>query len=489
MSASPSSTFATPARAPRRHDALVKIASGGTAAVWVGAPVSAAEPLVALKRPHAHLADDPAFRKALVAEATIASRLRHPNVVDVRDVEEDEDGITLVMRYVEGASLSELIRSWSREPPARAAACAIRVALDTCAGLVALHDLRDEAGNLLGLVHRDVSPANVLVATDGTSAITDFGLAKPLYAVERTTSEGALRGKLGYMAPEYIRGKDIDARIDVFAMGVVVWEALARKRLFRGENDAATLERVQRMDAPRLAEIAPELGPAATALDEVLARALAKDPEARTPSAAALAKELEGVATAHGLLADHAEVAASFGPTLRGELETRRAKVAEALARRASSPVTSGSWPASIPPPAVASFAPPPVLGESTVKVPRDPRARATRRLVLAVGILVPALAFGVTFAIRVQRVREEARAAAAASAPSNASAVAPAASAASVASSAPEPTPSATASAPPSAPSSVAAAPPPPRPSARPADSTPGHKKPRPNPYATSPR
>lgn len=482
MSASPSSLGPPPAPAPRRHDALVKIASGGTAAVWVGAKAGASEPLVALKRPHAHLADDPAFRKALVAEATIASRLHHPNVVDVRDVEEDEDGITLVMRYVEGASLSELIRSWAREPPPRAAACALRVALDTCAGLGALHDLRDEAGNLLGVVHRDVSPANVLVAVDGIAAIADFGLAKPLYAVERTTSEGALRGKLGYMAPEYVRGKEIDARIDVFAMGVVVWEALARKRLFRGENDAATLERVQRMQAPRLAEIAPELGPAAVALDEVLARALAKEPEERTPSAAALARELTDVASAHGLLADHAEVAASFGPALRGELEARRAKVADALARRATSPVTSGAWPASLPPAAS------PVASESTVRVPREARSPGARRVVLAVGILVPLAAFVVTFALRVQRVREAgpaapARASALALPPASASPPSPSPSTSALSSSQAGDPPATSAPATSTAPSASAPGLPA-RPSARPVDSTPGHKKPRPNPY-----
>ncbi|MBX3264073.1 MAG: serine/threonine protein kinase, partial [Labilithrix sp.] len=273
-----------------RHESILKIASGGTAAVWVGIPAGPGDardaPLVAIKRPHAHLADDPSFRRALVSEATIASSLRHPNVVEVRDIEEDEAGVHLVMRYVEGASLSELIRSWSREPPPSAAACALRVALDTCAGLGALHDLADPTGAPLGLVHRDVSPANVLVGVDGAACITDFGLAKSLYAVERTTSEGALRGKLGYMAPEYVRGKPIDRRIDVFAMGVVVWEALAQKRLFRGENDGDTLERVLTLTPPTLADLAPELGAAAAALDAALARALAKDPAARTGSVA-----------------------------------------------------------------------------------------------------------------------------------------------------------------------------------------------------------
>lgn len=432
----------------RRYEPLVKIASGGTAAVWVGAPRGVTGPLVAIKRPHAHLADDPSFRRALVAEATIASRLAHPNVVDVRDVEEDDDGIALVMRYVEGCSLSELIRSWSREPPPRAAACALRVALDTCAGLVALHDLRDEAGRLLGLVHRDVSPANVLVGTDGVASIADFGLAKPLYAVERTTSEGALRGKLGYMAPEYVRGKDIDLRIDVFAMGVVVWEALARKRLFRGENDAATLDRVQRLEAPRIGELVPELGPAAEALDTVLGRALAKDPAERTASAGDLARELADVARLHGLEASHAEVAASFGPALRASLEERRARVDAALASRTREV-----------PVAVATE-------EPTVRT-REPRSRV---LPWALGaVLVTGGAIVGLRAVQTPRAAD-ARADAGAAPPS-----------ASADASATPPQASAQASATPVPPSASAA------PAVRrpPPAADPGRKKPRPNPYS----
>ncbi len=466
----------------RRYEALAKIASGGTAAVWVGAPRGAAAPLVAIKRPHAHLADDPSFRKALVAEAVIASRVQHPNVVDVRDVEEDDDGIQLVMRYVEGASLSEMIRSWSREPPPRAAACALRIALDTCAGLAALHDLRDEAGRLLGVVHRDVSPANVLVGIDGVASITDFGLAKPLYAVERTTSEGALRGKLGYMAPEYVRGKDIDRRIDVFAMGVVVWEALAKKRLFRGENDAATLERVQRMSAPSLASVAPELGPAAGALDAVLARALAKDPEARTATAEALAHELEEVAHTFGLLATHEEVAASFGPTLQAELETRRARVRKGLEARAS-----GAAPLSAdvsgPRASVAPTVPPLRADavEPTVKVPKPSRAAP---VLVAIGLVSAVLAAGVVAWRRtppVERTPTPAASAPIAPPPSAPPFTFP-----------PEPPPGITVSAAPPAPPSSS---PPAAPRARPApratasavpapSDVPGYKKPRPNPY-----
>jgi serine/threonine protein kinase len=333
----------SPPTTTRRYEPLLKIASGGTASVYVGSAAGALgfRQLVAIKRPHAHLADDPAFCAALVEEARIASRLHHANIVDVRDVEVDESGIQLVMDYVEGASLSELIRSWAKEPPARGEAVALRIVLDACEGLRALHELTGDDDAPLGLVHRDVSPANILVGLDGVARIADFGLAKPLLAVERTTSEGALRGKLGYMAPEYIRGKAIDRRIDVFAMGIVLWEVLSRKRLFRGENDGDTLDRVQTLTPPLLAELLPSLGAAGAALDHVVARALAKDPEERLPTIAALSAELEKVVRAHDLGATHADVREAFAPSLRASLDDRRRRVQSATSQPPGAPIPS----------------------------------------------------------------------------------------------------------------------------------------------------
>ena len=358
----------SPPTTTRRYEPLLKIASGGTASVYVGSAAGALgfRQLVAIKRPHAHLADDPTFCAALVEEARIASRLHHANIVDVRDVEVDESGIQLVMDYVEGASLSELIRSWAKEPPARAEAVALRIVLDACEGLRALHELTGDDDAPLGLVHRDVSPANVLVGLDGVARIADFGLAKPLLAVERTTSEGALRGKLGYMAPEYIRGKPIDRRIDVFAMGIVLWEVLTRKRLFRGENDGDTLDRVQTFTPPLLAELMPSLGAAGPALDGVIARALAKDPEERLSTIAALSAELEAVVRAHDLGATHAHVREAFAPALRANLDDRRRRVQSATSQPPGAPIPSLSQ----PPPSVSPTSQPPHSVSVTLQAP-----------------------------------------------------------------------------------------------------------------------
>jgi len=393
----------SPPTTTRRYEPLLKIASGGTASVYVGSAAGALgfRQLVAIKRPHAHLADDPTFCAALVEEARIASRLHHANIVDVRDVEVDESGIQLVMDYVEGASLSELIRSWAKEPPARGEAVALRIVLDACEGLRALHELTGDADEPLGLVHRDVSPANVLVGLDGVARIADFGLAKPLLAVERTTSEGALRGKLGYMAPEYIRGKSIDRRIDVFAMGIVLWEVLSRKRLFRGENDGDTLDRVQTFTPPLLAELMPQLGAAGPDLDGVIARALAKDPEQRLPTIAALSAELEKVVRAHDLGATHADVREAFAPSLRAHLDDRRRRVQSATSQPPPASIPSQPPLASAPsqpPPSVSASAsvsvvsvPPPQAGpgDSAATTTDVPRSGRGRRAAVAVAALV----------------------------------------------------------------------------------------------------
>lgn len=385
----------------KRYAPLLKIGSGGTASVYVGTATGdlGFRQLVAIKRPHPHLADDATFRDALVQEAKIAARLRHANVVDVRDVEVDETGIQLVMDWVEGASLSDLIRSWTDAH----ASAAIRIVLDACEGLRAVHALSGDDGAPLDLVHRDVSPANVLVGLDGVARITDFGLAKPLALVERSTSEGTLRGKLGYMAPEYVRGKTIDARIDVFAMGVVTWEVLARARLFRGTNDAETLDRVQHAAPPALATVAPSLGDAAPALDVVIAQALAKDPEARFASVEAFAKELEAAARAHDLVGTHADVRASFGAPLRATIEDLRRRVHDASNEA--------------PPSVVPSWSPPPLAqptGDTATVVTAtviDDRPRSRTPFVVGAVVAVAlATAIGIAFLSRdpeAARIRE----------------------------------------------------------------------------------
>ena len=307
-----------------RYELLVKIASGGMATVYVGRVRGAVGfwRLVAIKRAHPHLLADPIFSKMLIDEAKLASRIHHPNAVAVLDVEELGEELLLVMDYVEGAALSELLKQTSPTDPLPPR-IAVRILLDACAGLQAAHELTDEHGEALGIIHRDISPHNILVGVDGVTRLTDFGIAKFTKA-QGGTSIGALKGKLGYMAPEYVAEGVLDQRSDVFGMGIVLWESLASARLFRGQNELETLQLMATSDTPPLGTAAPWVGPG---LDDVISAALAKLPDQRFQSARAFANALETAARQLDLIGSHAEVAAYVKEAVRTTLEDRRAAI------------------------------------------------------------------------------------------------------------------------------------------------------------------
>lgn len=323
----------------------MKLASGGMATVYIGrvrGPLGFSR-LVAIKRAHPHLLEDPSFSRMLVDEAKLASRIHHPNVVAVLDIERESrsQGATdlrLVMEYVEGASLADLIHVVEERKERLAPGVVVRILLDACAGLQVAHELNDEQGASLGLVHRDVSPHNVLVGVDGLARVSDFGIAKATSKPGSTTT-GSLKGKLAYMAPEYVSGSAIDARADVFALGVVAWEAFAGAKLFRGSNDLETLHRIATTEVPSLATTAPALG---KAFDDVLRAALSREPGDRFSSARAFSNALEAEAKAAGLLATHAEVAAAVRDLARDALESRREQVKE-ITRKLDAARTGGT--------------------------------------------------------------------------------------------------------------------------------------------------
>ena len=354
MESHPSHSDITVDKSGSRYELLVKIASGGMATVYVGRLRGAVGfwRLVAIKRAHAHLLEKPLYKQMLVDEARLASRLHHPNVVAVLDVEELSGELRLVMDYVEGAALSELIarsHEAERRLPAR---IAVRIALDACAGLHAAHELCDESGARLGLVHRDVSPHNILVGVDGVARLADFGIAKQSDSGVSTTT-GTLKGKLAYMAPEYVEEARLDARSDVFSLGVVVWEALANEKLFRGTNEVDTLRRVVAANAPRLSTVAPWVG---TQLDPVLASALARLPEERFSTALAFGTALETAARKDDLIATPAEVGAYVRELVGASLDKRRDQVRERTAPIRNEPtvrVTKNPEAASVDPPSI----------------------------------------------------------------------------------------------------------------------------------------
>ncbi len=312
---------ASRARTPERYLSLIKLASGGTATVYAGLDVKTGE-LVALKRPHEHLASDPTFLRSLRAEIDIASRIVHPNVVSIIDVDQTDDVIHLVMPYVRGASLSELLVAASRAHPVRPEV-SLRIIADACAGLHAAHELHDQAGKLLGLVHRDVSPHNLMVGADGVTRVTDFGIAKSVDAhTEHSTTTGVLKGKFAYMAPEYIRGAPIDRRADLFALGVVLWEALAGERLFKGSNQIESSRLVLEKAAPSLGTIAPDLA----RFDPLISMALEKQPAERVPTAKAWLEAIERFP-----LAAHEEVARTVQELVGDALAERQAMIQKRL--------------------------------------------------------------------------------------------------------------------------------------------------------------
>ena len=256
----------TPALAPptstaraSRYATLLKLASGGMASVWVGTVRGGLgfRQIVAIKKPHPHLLEEADYRAELLAEAALASSIRHANVVDVRDVEVVGDDVSLVMDYIDGASLAELLTRSQSGGAKLQPAVVVRICLDALAGLHAAHELTDDRGSTVGLVHRDVSPQNILVGIDGLARVVDFGVAK-FHKKDHSTTQGQLKGKIAYMAPEYLRNEPIDRRLDVFAMGVVLWEALTARRLFRGSHDVDTMQKVLHYEAPPVSELVPE---------------------------------------------------------------------------------------------------------------------------------------------------------------------------------------------------------------------------------------
>lgn len=352
------SAVAPPTSRASRYATLFKLASGGMASVWVGTVRGGLgfRQLVAIKKPHPHLLDAPDFRAELLAEASLASSIHHANVVDVRDVEVCGDDVSLVMDYIEGASLAELLIRSQGGGPQLLPAIAVRICLDALAGLHAAHELTDDRGRLVGLIHRDVSPQNILVGVDGLARVADFGVAK-FKKKDHATTTGQLKGKVAYMAPEYLRNEPIDRTLDVFAMGVVLWEALTGRRLFRGAHDGDTIQRVLKHEAPPVGSFIA----AASAFDPVLDQALAKDCTQRFQSAAAMATALESAARSAGLLASPSEVGAFVRQSYGVDLEQRREKIRERLADEPSvaslfegakmSPILPAAGPASISPP------------------------------------------------------------------------------------------------------------------------------------------
>ncbi|RYE92912.1 MAG: serine/threonine protein kinase, partial [Myxococcales bacterium] len=315
-----------------RYELVAEIASGGMATVYLGRLASGGvERLVAIKKLHPHLERQQDFVEMFLDEARIAARIHHPNVVSTLEFGATPTGHFLVMDYVEGPTLAKLLAKAASTGNAIPPPVSYRIILDTLAGLQIAHDLTSEEGVPLDVVHRDVSPQNVLVGVDGTARITDFGVAR---AAERlaVTRTGQLKGKLSYMAPEQAKGEPTDRRADVFAMGILLWECLAGRRLFRGKSDseAETLSKVLYGDIARLSSVIDDIDPV---IDDICARALARPLDERYPSCAAFMEDLEQAAREGRIQIGSARDVARHVESAYGhELAQRRAAIRQSTA-------------------------------------------------------------------------------------------------------------------------------------------------------------
>lgn len=310
------------------YELLVELASGGMATVFLARAADGRDaPLVAIKRPHKHLAKDKTFLSMLVDEARLASAIKHDNVVKVKELGFDAGDPFIVMDYVEGAALSDIRSELSTLARALDPRVAVRITLDALAGLQAAHVLHDPQGKHLQIVHRDVSPHNVMIGCDGHARLTDFGIAKATDRVQHTQTH-EVKGKLAYLAPERIdKRRMCTVQSDVFSMAVVLWECIAGRRLFRGEEAIETLQEVMTAPIPSLRRIG---APVSEALDDTILKGLARDLDDRFKTAAEFAAALEQAA-GRANTATPAEVALLVEALFGERLRVRHERIRDAL--------------------------------------------------------------------------------------------------------------------------------------------------------------
>jgi serine/threonine-protein kinase len=315
-----------------RYELLVPIAQGGMAAVWAARMKGTRgfQKIVAVKTMLPELSQDPQFEEMFLAEAELASRIRHPHVCEILDLGEQDGLLYIVMEWIDGEPLSQLARS-SRQRGGIPANIALRLCLSAALGLHAAHELKDENGELVGLVHRDVSPQNILVTYDGVVKIVDFGVAKATAESDQgRTKDGQLKGKVPFMSPEQALGKPVDRRTDVFALAIVLYQILANKHPFRGDNDMITLRRIcDRDPAPSLSENMPGCPPA---VHELVMKALEKDPDNRYQTMAEMARALDRAIAELKVAESRDEDVGTFVKSVLGDrADKRRTAIREGL--------------------------------------------------------------------------------------------------------------------------------------------------------------
>src|SRR6185295_7380886 len=339
-----------------KYTLFERIGRGGMADVFKARVQGPAgfERVFVVKRILPHLSDDPTFTKMFIEEAKMSARLSHPNIVQVFELGAVEQEYFISMEYVRGGDLAETMRTlWARIGPPRPELVAY-VGREMCRALAYAHDLTADDGSPLGMIHRDVSPSNVMPSYDGAVKLLDFGIAKALGGdepEETGTQRGTLKGKFAYMAPEQTQGNEVDRRIDIFATGIVLHEILTGRRLFKGENDLQTVEKVRVCDVPPPSLQNPLCPPE---LDVIVLKALAKYRDDRFQTASEMADALDDVVHAARFQPSHlAQLMRDLFPAEAGGHDSRTtsssARVTQSLTGSSSRPYSPMRSP-TIPP-------------------------------------------------------------------------------------------------------------------------------------------
>jgi len=312
------------------NELMLRIGRGGMATVWV-ARERKKDPkddrLVAVKAMLIELADETEFVTMFLDEVRLVRAIKHPNIVELYDVGDADGVMWMSMEWVEGESLHTVIAEAGKRraiPPE----LAVKIIADAASGLHAAHELRDLDGSLRGVVHRDVSPHNILIGTNGTVKLVDFGVAKAVGRISEATRAGQLKGKFGYMSPEQALGKQVDRRSDIFSLGIVLFELTTSRRLFRGEHDIDTLKLVIGGPIPRPTTIDSKY-PAG--LERIVLRALERDADARYQTAQELADDLRAYLKSERIVVAQSGLAGLMKRILGERIEQRRKAVRAAL--------------------------------------------------------------------------------------------------------------------------------------------------------------
>lgn len=398
-----------------RYELVQLLDAGGMAEIFLALERGphGFERVIVVKRALPHLAQKPAFRDMFLQEARWVAGLTHPNIVQIHELGEADGTAFIAMEHVPGVSFRELVSTASRSGKPVPLGVVVGLMAQACAGAHAAHELRDAQGQLLGLVHRDISPHNLMVTGGGHVKLLDFGIAKATEIGVDTTRPGALKGKVHYMSPEQVQAQRLDRRSDVFALGIVAWELLTLKRLFKRENELATMQAIAAGEAPRPEQVRADVPPA---LASALMQALLVDRDQRFADADGLRRALESAADAAGLRHGTDEVGAWVREVMGDLLQARAQSLKDSVERARSGGNGAGTpYPQRTVSQTLPSFPGPglppplPLPTEATAatvamdpsQVPKPPRPRWVR---FALGGVVFALSVGASAAFVLTR-------------------------------------------------------------------------------------